>query len=784
MGILGEPATPSDPANGKVWLSITQLIDSVNSENSFVSISDSGRDAFEKHPWSVGGGGASELTAIIEDSAVSVLGNYVEAIGRGMHTGADDVYFAPKGCIRRFGVKQRNVISAIKGEDVRDWTIVETQEALFPYDADLSPCQPLPGEVAKYVWPVRSVLRARRELGGTHEEIGLTWFEWSRFHPERLRATSKMGTANIATHMHCAVDRGFRVFDVTGPLIKLPDSIDENEQVAITGILNSSTCCFWLKQVCHNKGSTVDQRGARQRTAPFEDFFVYNSTKLNKVPLPNGRPQEVSRQLEAHSREIRRVEPTAVMNTYLSKVDGLPLRSVLGEAETNTRFIRGNMIRLQDDLDWQCYQLYGLSDEGRTSDIQSLPIQLGQRAFEIVLARKMARGEVQTTWFERHGSTPITEIPEDWPDDYKKLVERRIEVIESNPQIALIEQPEYKRRWNTEPWDSQVERALRSWLLDRLESYLDFDGRMNDDGKATAHASLREPRLISTAQFADIARVDQEFMEVAAVFRDRTDFDVAKLVADLVADESVPLLPVLRYKANALDTRHAWERTWELQRMEDHIEAELTEAFTRNDTPPALHDAIELADADEVPFARDVFFDRETMAPLFQQLSFEELVKRAKEIHIGEIPVPPKYKSSDFQSSVYWRLRGKLDVPKERWVSFPHCEGEDQSLVIAWAGYDHLQLTNAVAAFFADVQQTGGSEDPRLVPLLGCILELNPWVKQWHNDVDPDFGYRLGDYFANFVEDEARTLGKTVDDIRGWQPPAMKSQKKKRTKKS
>ena len=157
--------------------------------------------------------------------------------------------------------------------------------------------------------------------------------------------------------------------------------------------------------------------------------------------------------------------------------------------------------------------------------------------------------------------------------------------------------------------------------------------------------------------------------------------------------------------------------------------------------------------------------------------------KRARQIHVGEIPVPPKYKSSDFRSSTCWRLRGKLDVPKERWGSFPRCEGEDQSLVIAWAGYDHLQLTKAVSAFFAEVQQTGGSEDPRLVPLLGCILELNPWVKQWHNDVDPDFGYRLGDYFVNFVEDEARTLGKTVEDIKAWQPPQKNSQKKKRTKK-
>ena len=57
---------------------------------------------------------------------------------------------------------------------------------------------------------------------------------------------------------------------------------------------------------------------------------------------------------------------------------------------------------------------------------------------------------MQTTWFERHGSTPITELPADWPEDYKRLVERRIELIETDRNIALIEQPEYKRRWNTD----------------------------------------------------------------------------------------------------------------------------------------------------------------------------------------------------------------------------------------------------------------------------------------------------------------------------------------------
>ena len=96
-------------------------------------------------------------------------------------------------------------------------------------------------------------------------------------------------------------------------------------------------------------------------------------------------------------------------------------------------------------------------------------LDLGQRAFEIVMARQMAARELETTWFERHRSKPITEIPGYWPDEYKRLVERRIAAIESNRDIALIERPEYKRRWNTEPWEEQEKRALKNWLLDRLE---------------------------------------------------------------------------------------------------------------------------------------------------------------------------------------------------------------------------------------------------------------------------------------------------------------------------
>jgi len=167
------------------------------------------------------------------------------------------------------------------------------------------------------------------------------------------------------------------------------------------------------------------------------------------------------------------------------------------------------MIALQEELDWRCYTLYGITDQDLCyrddsgNQLDPPAIALGQRAFEIIMARKIAAGELETTWFERHRSTPITELPSHWPDDYRRLVERRMALIESNQYINLIERPEYKRRWNTEPWEAQEKRALRSWLLDRLE-----DERY-----------WSEPQFQTTRTLADRVQFDGEWMQVAELYR-------------------------------------------------------------------------------------------------------------------------------------------------------------------------------------------------------------------------------------------------------------------------
>src|SRR5207253_1793236 len=65
----GEPATPHDAGQGLVWRSIADHFREVGFENDFVSVANVARTTLEKHPWSLGGGGAAELKELLEDRA-------------------------------------------------------------------------------------------------------------------------------------------------------------------------------------------------------------------------------------------------------------------------------------------------------------------------------------------------------------------------------------------------------------------------------------------------------------------------------------------------------------------------------------------------------------------------------------------------------------------------------------------------------------------------------------------------------------------------------------------
>ncbi|SMG34826.1 BREX-2 system adenine-specific DNA-methyltransferase PglX [Paraburkholderia susongensis] len=705
MGIRGEPRTPDDPAHGLVWSAIVGQIDCAGSEGDFISVSDTSRATYCRHPWSIGGGGVADLREQIEAIAENTIDDIGGDLGYHIITGEDNCLMVPQNAVTRLHVEHYRPI--VEGDGIRDWSCAGPDVVLWPYAPDGSdlPESARHSHIA-FLWRYRTSLRGRKAFGVPVEERGLRWWDLREVYRSRLRTPMTIVGAFVATHNHFAVDHGEHLFKQSAPIIKLTPGSDPATYVGLLGLLNSSTACFWLKQVCFNKGDSTDSQGARTTGDSAFDTYEFAPTKLAAFPLPKSWPLELANKLDKLARELQGERPTHLLTGPTGRSVALPSRSQLDSARKWGVLLCKRMVALQEELDWQCYRLYELlSPETSAECLEfSTPpeISIGERAFEIVLARRIASGKEASTWFERHGSIPITEIPTHWPEDYRQVVQRRVDLIERDRNIGLIERPEYKRRWNTPAWEDLERAALRDWLLDHLEAPHLWP--VSDD---------QPPQLTTVSRLADAVRTNTDFMQIAELYAGHSDFDVGQVVAELVASESVPFLPVLRYTDSGLRKHAQWEDTWAQQRREDAGE------------------------------------------------------------DVGKIPVPPKYQNKDFLKTDFWRLRGGLDVPKERWISYPHCErGADTSLVIAWAGWNHLQQATAIAACYLEMKDNEGWPRERLQPLLSGLLELVPWLKQRHNEVDPTFGERMGDYYAGFLADQARELGYTFDDLRAWKPAA------------
>ena len=81
-----------------------------------------------------------------------------------------------------------------------------------------------------------------------------------------------------------------------------------------------------------------------------------------------------------------------------------------------------------------------------------------------------------------------------------------------------------------------------------------------------------------------------------------------------------------------------------------------------------------------------------------------------------------------------------------------------------------------------EMKDTEGWPTERLIPLLAALQQLVPWIKQWHNDLDPTFGERMGDFYAGFLADEARSHGLTLEALTAWVPPAAPARRGRRVR--
>src|SRR5699024_2827637 len=712
LGVRGEPSQPKIPAQGHVWSAIIdQLHMERSSDSEWVSVANLSWGDFKYHPWGLTGGGTIDLLQVIEAGSRRLTENIENPVGRAVRVGADEAYIRPsRPTYNPPGSAQGFKWLAI-GEVIRDWIFSPSERIWYPYSVSDN----FLSLIKVDLWPLRSTLSARRTFKGKMKDAGLQWWDYMQHTASAYSTPLSVVFAFVATHNHFVLDRGGKVFNRSAPVIKLPEGATEDQHLELLGVLNSSAACFWLKQVSQSKGNGGIGGGISDEL--WEHRYEFTGTKLKEFPLPSKLPLARSKEIDSLAQKLSSLDTSALVQS------ATPTPDVLREAHAEYVATRRRMIALQEELDWDVYHRYGLITDTQLAEL-TLPdtadvpaIDLGERAFEIVLARKVAEGKETTEWFNRHGSTPLTEIPSHWPDAYKKVVAKRIELIESDKNINLLERPDHKRRWQSEPWEKKQQAALKSWLLDRCE-----DRRLwftTDD-----HGDERA-RPLSVRGLANRVRdLFPETAEVAALYDSSQDF--GEVIEEIVKTEHVPYLAALRYKEPGMRKRADWEHVWDLQRQEDELNTDLAEG---------------------------------------------------EEEHRLDIPVPPKYTTGDFRHKDFWANRGKLDVPKERFVSYPGAETDaDPTPLLGWAGWDHAQQADALGTLAHQrMDELGWGKDAdtrdKMVPLLAGMLELLPWVQQWHTQVD-DYGETPADHLREDLAELRDTTGITESEMTDWRPPA------------
>lgn len=228
------------------------------------------------------------------------------------------------------------------------------------------------------------------------------------------------------------------------------------------------------------------------------------------------------------------------------------------------------------------------------------------------------------------------------------------------------------------------------------------------------HDSHGRPTPRTIAALADDVSRDNDLALALELLDGRRDASLVDIISRLVADWTVPALAVERFSESGLRKHADWLSTWAHQRLED-------------------------------------------------QLGFAQA---------GAAPAPPTYGAEDFRDAIAGRLRGRIDLPRERFIRYAVGSPGGPADILGWAGWDHAQQALALATLIQSGEQQGWADD-RLIPLVAGLSELLPWVEQWHSEPDPLYGGGSpAEFFSGLLDNYMAKLGATRESLAAWRPPA------------
>jgi len=482
----GDLHTP--PEDSPLWHTLAREHDRPSYTDERVIVGDRPRVALATHPWSLDAS-TQPTRSLIEGDHPPLANSLDGSTGVLLYTGADEVYVLCPDVARRARIVANRMRPYATGDSIRDWSCSIEATAIWPYDG---PEQAADFErhdnCLRWLTRFKEHLAGRIAFGRTPIERGLEWYEYSIVVWSKNGRLPLIAYPNIATHAHFVVDQQGILFKEKAPVLLLRRESGVADYYAISGMLNSSTVLFWLKQVCFNKGAGETEE---------RDRYEFFGGKVEKLPLPESvlSEGEVRERLTSLSRSCwergQQMPPLAMRRIFVKPGEGYddwnrslrgwvephpalgrPFRTAdqLQAARTAAREererLRREMIALQEEMDWLVYAAYGLIAEdhpavGDATDPEPLP--LGCRPFELLRA---ADGDFA-------GAANF--IPEGWSSARGRLWRARLKAIRDNEHIRRIEQPVYKRRWVPPDYEKEFRAAFDWWLREKAEWWLEHE---------------------------------------------------------------------------------------------------------------------------------------------------------------------------------------------------------------------------------------------------------------------------------------------------------------------
>jgi hypothetical protein len=648
-----ETSTPAIPSEGKVWRSIAEHYNQKDFDNEYIEITEYTRQELNHHPWNLSPN--RRLMDKIRQCKTAELSELAFYLGPGCLTGADDVYLMTEDQARREKIQSTFIKRALRGEDVRDWTLTPNTVMLVPYrrgEEGLETFDLDTSGAALYLQQFHPMLAERSPL-----PAGRTWFELCRSAGAEGLGSYSLAIAYLATHNHFALNGGNFVYQRSGYSFRATEEIPDDIYFFLSSLLNTALVCFYLKEICFNKGAGND---------PVRDRYDYAGQQVGTVPVsrdyleatPNRRrmlalaeemlgladqlPTLAMQKLFEQAGEAYHTW-NAALDGYVAPYPDLPppftsaseLRAARDKLIALRRDIRGRMIFLQEEMDWLAYEMYGLIRKAPLAEDYLSPfeyraarLELGQRPFEV--AGEGYKGD----WPKGYKPAPL-------PENLRPLTEARIVIIESNSDVALLEDPLYKRRWVPPDYDQEFRSAAERWLAEKLEWALEQHG---------LPISLRE--------WARLLGRDERVNAALEALTGSPAFDLEGELLAIIRANAVPDRPEHYLKASGLRKFYAVRNT-------QHV---------------------------------------------------------------------PQFSRKDFADGTAWKLRGKLNIPRERFIAYTQFDHTLRGVEVpetggpwfGWAGWDSARRADALAFLLDRANRAGWTTHWQQCGLRASLRDLLP----------------------------------------------------------